>query len=221
MRTRIEGGSAFSHIHVELEPGESLVAESQAMVSMSAELDVRAMFNGGPVSGLCKRYLGGESLFVNRFTNPSSVPQTLVLAQPLPGEIREVQLSNQSICLQPGAYVCSTPGLSLGVRWAGVASFLARHGLFKLEVGGTGTLWYGAFGGLVDKQVNGEYLVDSAHLVAYEPQLRLKVQLAGGVFSSLFGGEGLVSRIEGHGWITLQSRSLAGMVGWINPKLRP
>jgi uncharacterized protein (AIM24 family) len=60
--------------------------------------------------------------------------------------------------------------------------------------------------------------VDTAHLVAWEPQMKLKLQLAGGLFSSVFSGEGLVTRIEGTGKIIVQSRSLSGLGSWLNPK---
>ena len=86
-------------------------------------------------------------------------------------------------------------------------------------VSGTGTLWYGAYGGLLEKEIDGQYIVDTSHLVAYEPEMKLKIQLAGGVFSSFFGGEGLVTRVEGKGKIVIQTRSLSGLAGWLNPKL--
>ncbi|MGA7616951.1 MAG: TIGR00266 family protein, partial [Thermoanaerobaculia bacterium] len=153
------------------------------------------------------------------FKNNTNGPRLLTLVQKLPGDIRQVQLNGNSICLQEGAYIASSPGLSLGVKWAGLGSFIGREGLFKLQVSGNGTLWYGAFGGLLEKEIKGEYIVDTSHLVAYEPHMKLKVQLAGGIFSSFFGGEGLVTRVEGSGRITLQTRSLSGMVGWLNPKI--
>jgi uncharacterized protein (TIGR00266 family) len=123
------------------------------------------------------------------------------------------------MCLQPGAYIASTPGIKLGLRWAGLASAIGREGLFKLLVSGTGTVWYGAYGALLEKPVDGEFIVDSSHLVIYEPQLKLKVQLAGGVFSSFFGGEGLVTRVNGSGNIVIQTRSLDGLKNWLNPRL--
>ncbi len=220
MKTEIKGAPAFAYIDVVLGPGEEIVAESDAMSSMSADLDMDAKFNGGFLSGLAKKFLGGESLFVNHFKNKSDQTKKLTLTQGTPGDIRELDLRDQSICLQPGAYICSTSGLKMGVRWAGIASFVGREGLFKLEVSGTGKLWYGAYGGLVDKEVRGEYIVDSGHLVAYDPSIKLKIKMAGGIFSSLFGGEGLVTKVVGNGKITIQSRSISGLIGWINPKLR-
>ena len=219
MQATIEGGPAFAYINVDLNPGETVVAESDAMSSMAADLDMDAKFNGGFFSGIFKKFFGGESLFVNHFTNKTSDVHRVTLVQATPGNIREVQLGGESICLQPGAYVASTPELQLKARWAGFKSWFSGEGLFKLTVSGTGTLWYGAYGELLEKQVEGEYIVDTAHLVAYEPHMKLKIQLAGGLFSSFFSGEGFVTRIEGQGKITIQTRSLSGLAGWLNPRL--
>ena len=69
MQSTIEGAPAFAYINVDLEPGETVIAESNAMSSMAADLDMAAKFNGGFFGGLAKAFLGGESLFVNHFTN--------------------------------------------------------------------------------------------------------------------------------------------------------
>ena len=136
------------------------------------------------------------------------------------GEIRCIELNDSEFHLQPGAFLASTQGIKLGLRWAGLVSFIAREGLFKLTVRGTGKVWYGAYGALIEKEVDGEYIVDTSHLVAYEPGIKLRLQLAGGLFSSFFGGEGLVTRVCGKGKIIVQSRSLSGVTAWLNPKFR-
>ncbi len=216
MQSAIMGKPSFAYIQIVLDPGEEIIAESDAMSSMAAELDMSAEFNGGFLSGLLKKYLGSESLFVNRFRNNTSEPKTMTLVQAVPGDIQCIDLNGGSFCLQPGAYVASTSGIKLGVRWAGFTSFFAKEGLFKLEVTGIGRVWYGAYGGLIEKEVNGEYIVDTSHLVAYEPQMKLKLRLAGGIFSSFFGGEGLVTRVIGNGKIIVQTRSMSGLAGWLN-----
>ena len=219
MQTTIHGSPSFAYLEVELAPGESIIAESDAMSSMAAGLDLKASFNGGFFKGLLRKFLGGESLFVNTFTNRTSESRRLTLAQGTPGDMREARLSGGSIGMQPGAYVASTPGITVSLQWAGFRSLIAREGLFRLLISGTGSVWYGAYGGLLDKEVRGEYIVDTAHLVSYDPALRLRLQLAGGLLSSLLGGEGLVMRIEGNGKIVIQTRSLSGLVSWLNPKI--
>jgi uncharacterized protein (TIGR00266 family) len=219
MKASIEGRPSFAYLDLTIEPGESIVAESNAMSSMSADLDMVTSFNGGLFSGLMKKFLGGESLFINRFTNRTDGPRRLTLVQSTPGDINAVELNGGSLCLQPGAYVASTPGIKLGLKWAGLASLIGREGLFKLIVSGTGTVWYGAYGALLDRAVDGEFIVDTSHLVTYEPQLKLKAQLAGGLLSSFFGGEGLVTRVQGKGRIAIQTRSLQGLKSWLNPRI--
>ncbi len=62
---------SFATIFLTLEPGESIIAESGAMIAMDAALTMKTEFNGDFFSGLLKKFFGGESLFVNRFTNPT------------------------------------------------------------------------------------------------------------------------------------------------------
>ena len=219
MLVKIEGKPSFAHLQVLLNPGESIVAESDAMASMAADLDMQTKFNGGFFSGLCKKFLGGESLFINQFTNNTDGQRRLTLVQPTPGDVARIDLNDSSLCLQPGAYLASTPGIKLGLKWAGIASLIGREGLFKLVVSGTGTVWYGAYGALLNREVDGEFIVDTSHLVTYEPQLKIKTQLAGDLFTSFFSGEGLVMRIKGKGRIAIQTRSLEGLRNWLNPRI--
>ena len=218
MKTTIDGGAAFGHINVTLEPGESIIAESDAMASMSADVDMTAKLSGGLLRGLARKFLGGETLFINAFSNNTDKPQTLTLVQPTPGEIHCRELNGEQFYLQPGAYLASTEDVKLGLRWAGFVSLIAREGLFRMVVSGHGKVWYGAYGALLERDIDGEYIVDSSHLVAYEEGIKLHLQLAGGLFSSFFGGEGLVTRVTGKGKVTIQSRSLTGLAGWLNPK---
>ena len=219
MKSQINGEPSFAHIHIDLEAGESIIAESDAMASMAVDIDIQTKMNGNFISALLKKFLGDESFFINEYKNISNSSKRITLTQATPGNIKEMDLQNSSICLQPGAYIASTPGLQLGIRYAGLASFIAREGLFKLEVSGTGKLFYGAYGGIIEKQVVGEYIVDSGYLVAYEPHLKLSLRLAGGIISSITSGEGIVTKVTGNGKIQLQSRSLEGLASWINPHL--
>jgi len=219
MNVEIKGSPSFAYLDVDLAPGESLIAEADAMATMAADLDMHARFNGGFFSGLCKKLLGGESLFINEFTNRKSENRRITLAQSNPGDVAAMQLQGNKLCLQPGAFIACSPKVKLGLQWAGFVSGISREGFFRLSAGGEGMLWFGAYGGLIEKVIDGEYIVDTAHLVAYEPQLKLKLQMAGGIFSSFFGGEGLVTRIEGNGKVWIQTRSVPGLVGWLNPKL--
>ncbi|MES2863972.1 MAG: TIGR00266 family protein [Bacteroidota bacterium] len=220
MEIKTEGKPAFAYVTVTLAPGETMIAESDAMSSMSANLDMAAKFNGGLFVGLLKKYLGGESLFINHFTNNTNEILNLHLTQPTPGDIEVKELDGtSSYCIQNGSYIASEKGVKLGVKWAGLGSLIGGEGLFKLVVSGKGKVIFGAYGGLIEKEINGEYIVDTGHLVAYEPNMKLKPQLAGGIFSSLFGGEGFVTRVEGKGKIYIQTRNISGLASWLNRQL--
>jgi uncharacterized protein (TIGR00266 family) len=212
---------AFAAIFVTLNPGDSITAEAGAMTSMDASLSMQTGFSGGIISGLLKKFFGGESLFVNVFSNQTQRPLKLVLTQSAIGDIACVELRRGGeFCFQPGAYIAHTSGVKIGVRWAGFASWISGEGLFKLKVSGDGKVFFGAYGGLTKKRINGEFIVDSGHLVAYEPQIKMKVGLAGGLVGSVTSGEGLVNKLYGEGIIYLQSRSIDGLVRYLRPKVR-
>lgn len=221
MKAVVEGNPSFSHVHIDLEPGESFVAESGAMQSMSADVEMKASPNGGFFPALLKKTFGGESFFANEFSNEGSVPMRVTIAQDLPGEIREIKMDgNQEICLQRGAWLASSGDVTFKPVWAGFVSWFSGEGLVKLKAKGQGMLWFGAYGGIVERQVDGDLKIDDGHLVAYDPSLTLKMALAGGLVSSFLGGEGFVTRVVGQGTVYIQTRSIKGLASWLNPKFR-
>jgi uncharacterized protein (TIGR00266 family) len=216
---------AFATLFVELQPGERLTAEAGAMASMDGSLDFVTTFSGGLFTALLKRFFGGESLFVNTFHNPTSEPRTLVLTQANIGDIHHIKIkAGESICFQPGAYIAHMGGVTIQAQWAGFRSWIAGEGLFKLKIQGppqgSGLVFFGAYGGITERRVQGDLIVDTGHLVAYSPQLKMQIKLAGGLLGSITSGEGLVNRLSGQGKIYLQSRSIGGLVKFLTPKLR-
>ena len=165
MNTKIEGRPAFSYITVDLNPGESIMAESDAMATMAAEIDMKAQLNGGFFTGLVKKYLGNESLFVNKFTNNTQSVKSMTLVQPTPGDIMfRDMVQGEIYYLQSGAYIASDPSIKIGVSWAGFGSWMGGEGLFRLKATGPGRIFFGAYGGLLEKEIDGDYLVDTGHL---------------------------------------------------------
>jgi uncharacterized protein (AIM24 family) len=192
MQTEIRNRPAFANIRVQLESGDGLIAESDAMASMSSTVAMRARMAGGFFNAIIRRVFGQESMFVNEFSTDSA--GEVILTQPFPGDMECIELN-------------------------GIASFIGKEGLFRLKASGTGKLWFGAYGGIFTREIAGELTVDTGHLVAYEPTLKIHMGMAGGIFSSFFGGEGLVSKIRGEGRVYLQSRSMGGLAAWTNAHL--
>ncbi|MDJ0590605.1 MAG: TIGR00266 family protein [Pleurocapsa sp. MO_226.B13] len=220
MECEIKYKPAFSAIFVTLEPGEKIIAEAGAMASMDGQVTIKTKLSGGFFSALAKKFFGGESLFVNVFSNETKQYVKLVLTQPVVGDIQEIELYGKDIYFQPGAYIASTPGVTMGVRWAGFSSWFAGEGLFKLRLSGKGRVFFGAYGGITKKAIDGEFLVDNGHLVAYEPGIQMGIKLSNGLIGSLTSGEGFLNRLSGRGNIYLQSRSIGGLVGFLRSKVR-
>lgn len=221
MKYKIRYKPSFAAIFITLDPGESITAEAGAMTSMDGQLSIKTEFSGGFFSGLLKKFFGGESLFVNKFINETQEPLQVVLTQPTIGDIEALELKNdREIYFQSGAYIAHTKGLNIGVGWAGFSSWFAGEGLFKLKVSSKskGMVFFGAYGGITKKNIAGEFVVDSGHLVAYEPGIKMSVSLAGGLFGSVTSGEGFVNKLSGTGDIYLQSRSIDGLVRFLRPK---
>lgn len=220
MNVKVEGGSSFSYIKVELGPKEAMITEPGAMSSMDYGIDLKSKLNGGILRAIVLKFLGKESLFINRFYNTETESQTLYLSQKFPGQICQEEIKNEPLYIQPGSFIACTPGVKFSLRWAGISSWLGGEGLFRLLIKGKGHVWYGAYGSVVEKNVVGEYIVDNGHLLSYPKDMELSIKLAGGIFSSIFGGEGLVLKLKGSGKIKLQTRSLGGLAGWLNPRFR-
>ncbi len=217
METEIRNKPSFANIRIKLNAGDSVIAEADAMASMSSTIDIKTQWSGGMMRGVLRRIFGGESMFVNVFSTESE--GELVLTQTFPGDIECIELKGESMYLQPGAYLACESGVELGLGWAGWKMLFAGEGLFRLKVSGVGKVWFGAYGGIFAREINEEFIVDSGHLVAYEPTIKIRVGLAAGLFSSFFSGEGLVTKVTGPGKIYMQSRSLSGLAAWVNAHL--
>ncbi len=219
MKYDIRYKPAFAAVFVTLQPGESLMSEPGAMASMDGALTVTTQLAGDLVFALLRKFLGGESLFINRFSNSDRSPHEVVLTQPNIGDIAVIPLEDSSICVQPGAYIAHIGDVKIGVQWAGFSSWLAREGLFKLKLSGKGRVFLGTYGGFTKTHIDGSFIVDSGHLVAYDPSISMNIQLAGGLIGSVTSGEGLVNRLTGSGDIYLQSRSIDGLVRFLKTQI--
>ena len=217
MDAELRDKPSFTNLRLQLAPGDEVIAESDAMAHMSSSISMTTQLNGGLIKGVLRRYFGGESMFVNRFTTDTG--GELVITQPYPGDMVCLELKGNSMYLQPGAFVACEPGVELGLGWAGLRMLLGGEGLFRLKVSGHGRIWFGAYGGIFEREIDSEYVVDTGHLVAYEPTVGIRAGMAGGLFSSFFSGEGLVTRVNGPGRIYLQSRSFGGLAAWTNAYL--
>jgi uncharacterized protein (TIGR00266 family) len=209
---------AFSLAVVQLQAEQSLLAESGAMVSMSANVELQSQMKGG-LMGALKRAAGGESAFVSTFTARGGSGE-VTLAPGAPGDIAAIELSNQLFYVQSSSYLAGDASLTVDTKWGGAKSFFGGEGLFVLQVTGTGLLLLSSFGAIHRKKLGpGEkYVVDTGHLVAWEGTTQYTLRkAASGFFRSMTSGEGMVAEFTGPGELLIQTRNLQAFAGLLKP----
>ena len=167
---------------------------------------------------LVRKLFGGESLFVGEYGGPNG--GELCLSPALPGSVLSEDLNSSELFMTAGSFLACTPGVEIKPKFGGLKAFFTGEGAVLLLASGTGKLFMNAYGGVIEKQVDGEITVDTGHLVAWEPTLDYRIGGMGGLKSTLFSGEGLTMKFSGKGRLFLQTRHLSGTSSWLLPFLR-
>lgn len=215
MNVEILGNPDFGHVRLLLDSGESVLVESGAMSTMDDQIDVNIQMLGGLLPALGRKLFTGESLLVGRY-QAKAAGQRLSFAPSIPGQVLHKKMEAQRFILCPGSFMACTEGVRLATIFGGIKAIFSGEGMFFIEVTGTGDLWYNAYGAIVEKELNGgELIVDTGHVVAWEPSLSWGIQGMGNLMSTIFSGEGLVIKFSGSGKVWLQSRSIGGLTGWL------
>jgi uncharacterized protein (TIGR00266 family) len=219
-------GTEMQFVEVELDPGESAVAEAGSMMYMTSSIQMETVFGDGSqqqrsgvmnaLLGAGKRLLTGESLFMTVFTNQGSGKQQVAFAAPYAGKILAMdlkQLGGQLIC-QKDSFLCAARGVSVGIafqRRIGVGLF-GGEGFIMQRLEGDGLCFVHAGGTLhpVDLRAGQTLRVDTGCLVALQPSVGYDIQFVGKIKTALFGGEGLFfATLTGPGRAWLQSLPLS------------
>ncbi|MGB9666765.1 MAG: TIGR00266 family protein [Candidatus Cryosericum sp.] len=219
MQYKIMYQPSYSLLELQLDPSESVIAESDAMVSMTPNVSIDTGSKGG-LFGALKRSIGGESMFQNTFTAQGG-PGTLTLAPTMVGDIAARQMTSESLFVQSGSFLASSPSITLDTTWGGARTFFSREGLFVLKVTGAGMLFMSSYGAIHAVTLGpGEQLVmDTGHMVAFDATMGYHVRPIGGVKQTLFSGEGLVVDLTGPGTIYMQTRNFSAFVNYLVPRL--
>ena len=203
---------AFGSALVKLDPGEHFVSESGAMFRASGNIDIdvttKTRGKGGIFAGI-KRLLSGDNFFFSKYSVTDGRPGEVGLSPTLQGEVRVVDVDPSIAWLTAGgSYMGSSEGLTVDTQFQGFKGMFSGESLFFLEVSGQGQLLVNAFGRITELEVDGEMIVDTGHLVAFEESLDYKITKAGGGWiSSFVAGEGLVMNFHGRGRILVQSHN--------------
>lgn len=198
--------------------GETVVAESGAMVSRSDAVDMQTNMRGGVGAALKRRVLGGESMFQNTFTS-SAAGQELLLAPGPEGDLKHHPLATGEVLyLQSGNYLAHTGDVQLDTKWGGAKSFFGGVGFFMLKLTGPGDVFFNSYGALHAVEVGPEgYTVDTGHIVAFTEGLDYNVRKFGGFKGLFFSGEGLIAEFHGQGTVWMQTRNAGSLANFLEP----
>ena len=224
-------GSEMQFVEIELDPGESAVAEAGAMMYKEPCVEMDTLFGDGSKAsaqgglmdkllGAGKRLLTGESLFITIFTHKGQGKAHVAFGAPYPGNIIPVKLTDVggTLICQKDSFLCAARGVSIGIYFQRkiMTGLFGGEGFIMEKLDGTGMVFMHAGGTIVERTLNsGEVLhIDTGCVVAFEPSVQFDVQQAGNIKTALFGGEGLFFAVlQGPGKIWLQSLPFSRLAG--------
>lgn len=213
-------GNDLQAVEVELDPGETVIAEAGAMNWMDDGISFEAKFGDGsePDKGFFgkvleagKRVMTGESLFITHFTNNGYGKKRVAFAAPYPGTILPLNMENigTNIICQKDAFLCAALGTKISISFSkkiGVGLF-GGEGFILQKLEGDGMAFLHAGGTVIEKKLNGEKLiVDTGCIVAFTEGIDYNIEKAGNLKSMFFGGEGLfLATLQGTGSVWVQT----------------
>ena len=223
-------GHEMQYVEVELDPGESAVAEAGALMYKDEGIDMETIFgdgSSGKQQGLMGRLLGagqrlltGESLFMTVFTQNRQGKGRVAFAAPFPGTIIPLDLSNyqNKIICQKDSFLAGTKGIQIGIHFQKriLTGLFGGEGFIMQKIEGDGWVFMHVGGAVQEIDLApGEILhVDTGCLAAITSDVDFDIMQAGGIKTMLFGGEGLFfAKITGPGKIWLQSLPFSRLAG--------
>ncbi len=223
-------GQELQFVEIELDPGESAVAEAGAFVWKDASIGMTTVFGDGSgdagggfmgkLLGAGKRLVTGESLFTTVFTHNGTGKARVAFAAPTPGAILPIKLSDLggTLICQKDAFLAAAKGVSIGIQFQRkvMTGLFGGEGFVMQKLEGDGWVFVQMGGTVVERVLGpGEQLhVDTGCLAAYTPSVDFDLVTAGGVRSVLFGGEGLFfARLTGPGKVWIQSLPFSRLAG--------
>lgn len=148
MRYEIMQPGAFAFLKVNLEAGESIKAESDAMMAMSGNVKVEGKMEGGMLGGLARKFLSGESLFFQKLTAQNKDGEA-VLAPPIPGDVGVYELRGNTLCITSGGFLAAEESVKIETKMQNLGKGLfSGAGLFVVKASGNGTLFFNSFGAI-------------------------------------------------------------------------
>lgn len=224
MEIQIAHGPGSSAAKVRLSAGQTFTAEAGAMIAMSGNVSLTTSTHkktSGGILKAMKRLLAGESFFLNHFSAGANGGEVWLSAT-LPGDMMHYDLKNENLIVQGGSFVACDEAVGIDLGWQGFKSFFSGENMFWVHLKGTGKVVLSSFGAIYPVAVDGEYVVDTGHIVAFNETLNFTIRKAGkSLIGSFLGGEGFVCRFKGKGTVWCQSHNARAFGRKLGPMLRP
>ena len=224
MRYEIKYKPSYAMLVASLDQGETITAEAGAMTYITPNIEVHTRKREKSLlSTLGLSLIGGQSFWVNDYTSSSGSGEAGFVAAPV-GDIEKLEVApGKGYVIQKAAYIASTAGIDLDVKWEGFTKGLFGQGLFMLKATGNGQLFINTFGAIDvhTLQAGQTLIVDNFHLVGFSDSCSYKVTRFGGLKETLLGGEGLVTQITGPGDVHIQTKNLQEFTEWLWTLLEP
>lgn len=224
MKFEVKYKPSYSMLVASLDQGETITAEAGSMTYLTPNIEVHTRKREKSLLGsLGLSLIGGQSFWVNDYTAINGAGEAAFVAAPV-GDIKQLDIAPGSgYVIQKSAYIASTQGIDIDVKWEGFTKGLFGQGLFMLKATGNGQLFINTFGAIdTHKLEAGQTLiVDNFHLVGFSASCSYKVTKFGGLKETLLGGEGLVTQITGPGEVHIQTKNLREFVDWLWTLLEP
>lgn len=219
MKSEILYPGAFPMVRVDLTAGETIKAESGAMVASSPTIDVESKMEGGFLGALSRKFLTGEKFFFQTL-RASRGPGEVLLAPTVPGEIVMLELDGvNEYMVQKDGFLAGAESIKLESQMQSLSrGLLGGEGFFILKVSGKGPLLLNSFGAIhkIELKPEQEYIVDNSHLVAWSGTTSYNIErAASGWVASFTSGEGFVCRFRGPGVVYIQSRNPGSFGAWV------
>lgn len=223
MKYQILYPEAFPIVECELNRGERIKAESDAMIAMDDTIDVEGKMPdggvGGILKGLARKFLAGESFFFQELIARRG-PGKVLFGQSLPGGILDVELDGSyGLMVQKDGFLAGTEGINVDTKMQNLSrGLLSGEGFFILHINGSGTVFVSSYGVIhpINVEAGKEVIIDNGHLVAWPDYMQYTMEKASnGWISSFTSGEGLVCRFKGPGVVLIQTRNPGGFEEWI------
>lgn len=223
-------GHEMQYVEIELDPGESAVAEAGALMYKTHNIEMDTVFGDGSsgkrtgfmgrLMGAGQRLLTGESLFITVFTQNTPGKGRVAFAAPFPGTIIPVNLTdyqNRIIC-QKDSFLAGAKGVQIGIYFQRkiLTGLFGGEGFIMQKIDGDGWVFMNVGGAVREIDLGpGEILhVDTGCLAAMTSSVEFDIRQAGGIKTMLFGGEGLFfAELTGPGKVWLQSLPFSRLAG--------